>query len=216
MKRVENKKKLSRRVKVLSFFLLLFLVWIFLAPFLAESLIVEKPLEKADAILVLGGSHTYLERTNKAAELYKKGVAPKIFLTDDGEQSGWSQTEQRNPWFVELARKSLIANGVAPENIEILQPQVSGTIYEARLLAEKAKQTNLKSVLIVTSAYHTRRALATFERTFTENNLSTTIGISAAAPGIQTPAPRFWWLSGFGWQIVAGEYVKSAGYSVYY
>ncbi len=216
MKRADNKKKLSGRFKVICFFLLLFLVWIFLAPFLAKNLIVEKPLEKADAILVLGGSHTYLERTQKAAELYKKGTAAKIYLTDDGEQSGWSQIEQRNPWFVELARKSLIANGVAAENIEILQPQVSGTIYEARIAAEKAKSANLKSILVVTSAYHTRRALATFERTFAENNLSIELGISAVPTGIQTPSPRFWWLSAFGWQIVAGEYVKSLGYWVYY
>lgn len=216
MKRAENKKNTGRRFKVLSFILLLFLIWIILAPFLATNLIVEKPLETADAILVLGGSHTYLERTNKAAELYRKGAAAKIYLTDDGEQAGWSHAEQRNPWFVELARDALIANGVAAENIEILQPQVSGTIYEARLLAEKAKSTNLKSILIVTSAYHTRRALATFERAFAENNPSATIGIIAAPPGIQTPAPRFWWLSAFGWQIVAGEYVKSIGYWVYY
>ena len=216
MKRSADKRKLSRRIKVLGFFLLLFLLWIFLAPFLATGLIVEKPLERADAILVLGGSHTYLERTNKAAELYKKGTAAKIYLTDDGEQSGWSQAEQRNPWFVELAQKSLIANGVAPDDIEILQPNVSGTIDEARLLAGKAKQANLKSILIVTSAYHTRRALATFERAFAENNLSTELGIAAVSPGIQTPAPRFWWLSAFGWQIVAGEYVKSLGYWLYY
>jgi uncharacterized SAM-binding protein YcdF (DUF218 family) len=211
-----GRKKMSGRIKVLSFFLLLFFIWIFLAPFLAENLIVEKPLDTADAILVLGGSHTYLERTRKAAELYKKGTAAKIYLTDDGEQAGWSQIEQRNPWFVELARKSLIANGVAPENIEILQPQVSGTIDEARLLAETAKRANLKSILIVTSAYHTRRALTTFERAFAENNLPTELGIASAPPGIQTPAPRFWWLSVFGWQIVAGEYVKSFGYWVYY
>jgi uncharacterized SAM-binding protein YcdF (DUF218 family) len=216
VKPANDKKIFGRRIKILSFFLLLFLLWIFLAPFLATGLIVEKPLEKTDAILVLGGSHTYLERTQKAAELYKKGTAAKIYLTDDGEQSGWSPGEQRNPWFVELAQKSLIANGVPAESIEILSPKVSGTIDEARLLAEKAGSANLKSILIVTSAYHTRRALATFERTFAENNLSTEIGISAAAPGIQTPASRFWWLSVFGWQIVAGEYVKSLGYWVYY
>ena len=191
-------------------------MWILLAPFLAENLIVEKPLEKTDAILVLGGSHTYLERTQKAAELYKKGAAAKIYLTDDGEQAGWSSIEQRNPWFVELARNSLIAQGVAAEHIEILSPKVSGTIYEARIAAEKAKSANLKSILLVTSAYHTRRALGTFERVFAENNLSIQLGISAAPPGIQTPSPGFWWLSAFGWQIVAGEYVKSAGYWVYY
>jgi uncharacterized SAM-binding protein YcdF (DUF218 family) len=209
-------KKFNRSFKALIISLLLFIVWIFLAPFLAKNLIIEKPLEKADAIIVLAGSHTYLERTRKAAELFKSGVAPKIFLTDDGEQSGWSTAEQRNPPFVELARDSLIANGVAAENIEILQPKVSGTIDEARVLSEKARAANLNSVLIVTSAYHTRRAFSTFQKVFAKNNREVGIGIVAPPAGEQTPNPAYWWLSRFGWRMVAGEYVKSVGYWLYY
>lgn len=207
---------MSRTFKLLIVFLILLITWALVAPFLAKILIVEKPLEKADAILVLGGSRTYAERAGKAAELFRDGVAPKIYLTDDGEQAGWSAAEQRNPAFVELARNSLIAGGVAPENIEILAPSVAGTIDEARLLAEKARTADLKSVLIVTSAYHTRRAFSTFQKVFAENNPSVTLGITAPPAGLQTPRPALWWLSGFGWQIVVGEYVKSAGYWIYY
>ncbi len=216
MKKVKGEKGLSRRFKVLSFILLFFLVWLFLAPFLAERLIIEKPLEKTDAMLVLSGSYTYLERTQKAAELFKKGVTPKIYLTDDGEQAGWSKLEKRNPPYVELARNSLIVQGVPPENIEILEPQVTGTIYEARILLEKAKSANLKSVLIVTSAYHTRRAFSTFQKIFTENNQPMEIGIVSPPPGEQTPPPFSWWLSANGWKFVAGEYVKSFVYWLYY
>jgi len=207
---------MSRTIKLLIGFFVLLIVWALIAPFLAKGLIVEKPLERADAILVLAGAHTYIERTEKAAELFREGTASRIFLTDDGGQAGWSQTEQRNPPFVELARNSLIALGVAPENIEILEPPVSGTIDEARILSEKVKSSRLKSVLIVTSAYHTRRAFSTFQRIFAENNHLTGLGIASPPPGIQTPSTAYWWLSGFGWQIVAGEYVKSAGYWVYY
>jgi uncharacterized SAM-binding protein YcdF (DUF218 family) len=216
VKKANGERFLGRRLKVSGFILLLFLVWLFLAPFLAKSLIIEKPLEKADAILVLAGSHTYIERTQKAAELYRQGVAPRIFLTDDGEQAGWSKAEQRNPPFVELARNSLVAGGVAAEHIEILAPPVSGTIYEARILSEKARSENLKSVLIVTSAYHTRRAFSTFQKIFAENNQTVKLGITSPPPGVQTPPPVSWWLSIFGWEIVAGEYVKSVGYWVYY
>jgi uncharacterized SAM-binding protein YcdF (DUF218 family) len=207
---------MSRTFKWLIGFLLLLIVWALSAPFLAKNLIVEKPLEKADAIVVLGGSHTYLERTRKAAELFKKGFAPRIYLTDDGEQAGWSRAEQRNPSFVELARKSLIAGGVGAENIEILEPKVTGTIYEARLLSDKARAANLNSILIVTSAYHTRRALATFQKIFAENNQTIALGILSPPPGEQTPPPFSWWLSKFGWEIVAGEYVKSVAYWIYY
>ncbi|MGI8467689.1 MAG: YdcF family protein [Pyrinomonadaceae bacterium] len=209
-------KKFGRASKILVIFLLLFLAWVFIAPVLAENLIVEKPLARADAILVLGGSANYLERTNKAAELSGKGAAAKIFLTDDGTRGGWSRNEKRNTPFIELARRNLIAQGVPAENIKILKPQNSGTIYEARALAEIAGQENLQTVLLVTSAYHTRRALRTFEREFARENLTTEIGIESAPTGWQTPPPAVWWFSIFGWQAVAGEYVKSAYYWMYY
>ena len=207
-------KKFSLSFRLLCGFILLFFIWIFFAWFLAEKLIVEKPLEQADAILVLGGSKVYLERTQRAAELYKKGVASKILLTDDGGRAGWSNVEQRNPPFVELAKKELIAQGVAIENIEILLPQVTGTISEAQNLRKKIEETNWQKILIVTSAYHTRRSLWTFQNVLDENK--TEIGIEAVSPGQQTPKAFVWWLSPFGWSVVAGEYVKLIYYWVNY
>jgi uncharacterized SAM-binding protein YcdF (DUF218 family) len=214
VKKAKSEKGLSRCFRIFGAVILLFLVWIFLAPFLAENLIVEKPLARADAILVLGGAATFQERTQKAAEVYRKGISPKILLTDDGGQAGWSQVEQRNPKFVELARKSLIEQGVPAEKIEILQPTVEGTIDEARVFIDKARAENLKSVLLVTSAYHTRRALWTFTKVSAGNDVE--IGIEAARTGIQTPTPFYWWLQPSGWKLVAGEYVKSAYYWTFY
>jgi uncharacterized SAM-binding protein YcdF (DUF218 family) len=214
VKRAKSEKGLSRGFKFLSVALILFLAWISLAPFLAERLIVEKSPERADAILVLGGSATFKERTEKAAELYRKGISAKILLTDDGGRAGWSRAEQRNPKFVELARKALIERNVPADAIEIIEPPVEGTIDEARALAATVKDRNLKSVLLVTSAYHTRRALWTFTRVLAGRDVE--IGIESAQTGIQTPTPRYWWLSTAGWNLVAGEYVKSAYYWAYY
>ncbi len=194
----------------------MFLVWIITAPFLAKSLIVEKPLEKADAIFVLSGSSVYIERAQKAAELYKKGISDKILLTDDGGRGGWSAAEKRNPPFVELAKSELIRQGVPAENIEILDGKIGGTIDEARILQKAAGDRNWNSVLLVTSAYHTRRALGTFEKVFAETGLQTAIGMAPAPVGQQTPTPFVWWLSPFGWKVVAGEYVKSVVYWAFY
>ena len=207
-------KKLSRSFKFLAIFILLTTAWIFLAPSLAERLVVEKPLQFADAIIVLGGSSVYLERTQKAALVYKEGIARKTLLTDDGEKTGWSRSEKRNIPYVELAQRSLIAQGVPVENIEIIKPDGSGTIYEAQIVREKARANDWKSILIVTSAYHTRRALQTFEKTFANDNIE--IGIVAPPTGQQTPPPFYWWLTARGWDVVAGEYVKSLYYWAYY
>lgn len=207
---------MKRILKFVIPFSIFFLIWTFLAPFLATNLIIEKTLERADAIFVLSGSGTYIERTNKAAELYKNGVAPKIILTNDGEFGSWSNKEQKNPAFVEMAQKNLIKNGVRAENIEILEPQVSGTIWEAKVFVERAENNDLKKVLLVTSAYHSSRTLKTFEKVLAENKVEIELGIVSPPTGIQTPNPQFWWLKPRGWQQVAGEYLKSAVYWLFY
>lgn len=189
-------------------------LWLLTAPYFAERLIIEKPLEKADAIMVLGGSAVYVERTQKAAEVYKRGAAPKILLTDDGERAGWSKKEQTNLPYVELARRALVAQGVPEDAIEILPGQVTGTDWEARRFVEDLDRTNLHSVLLVTSGYHSRRALWTFEKFLAGRDVE--IGVEHSPPGEQTPPLATWWLSARGWDMVGGEYVKSIAYWVYY
>ena len=209
-------RKPSRNFKIVVFSLASFSVWIFVAPFLAERLIVEKPLAKADAIFVLSGSSVYVERAQKAAELYKKGISDKILLTDDGGRGGWSQAEKRNPPFVELAKNELIRQGVPAENIEILDGNIGGTIDEVRILQRASGERHWNSLLLVTSAYHSRRALRTFEKVFAETGSQIEIGIAPAPVGQQTPTPLIWWLTPFGWKVVAGEYVKSVVYWAFY
>jgi uncharacterized SAM-binding protein YcdF (DUF218 family) len=205
---------MSLTFRILVALMILMVGWIILAPFIAKRLIIEKPLKKADVILVLSGSSVFKERVQRAAAEYKKGVAEKVLLTDDGGHAGWSPEEEKNPKFVELARRELITHGVAEEDIEILKPEVTGTIYEARALAEAMKKNNWKSLLIVTSAYHSRRSYDTFTELISDENI--TIGIVPAPPGDQTPSPYTWWFSVRGWNLVAGEYVKSLYYWVYY
>ncbi len=189
-------------------------VWIIAAPFLATNLIVEKPLERADAIMVLSGSAVYKERTRRAAELYKQGVTSIVIVTDDGERARWYGRGSGNPTIVELEQRELIANGVMPEAIRVLPGQVAGTDDEAKALRDEIATRPLGSVLIVTSAYHSRRALATFEKILADRNIA--LGIASPPPGDLTPTPNYWWLRPRGWQTVAGEYVKIAVYWAYY
>lgn len=192
----------------------MFAVWILCAPFLAKWLIVERRLDRADALMILSGSAVYKERTRTAAELYKQGVASQIFITDDGQRSGWSQAEQTNPPYFVLEQRELIADGVLPEAITVLPGRVSGTDDEAAKLAAEVDTRKLKSVVIVTSAYHSRRALWTFERILSGKDVD--FGVAFAPAGENTPKPSSWWLGLRGWRMVAGEYVKFAVYRMYY
>ena len=203
-----------RFLKLLAVAVCLLVVWALTAPSLATYLIVEKPLDHADAIIVLSGSAVYKERTRKAAELYKQGVAPRIFITDDGAHAGWSRDERTNTPFVVLEQRELIANGVLPVSITVLPGKVSGTDYEAKALAGELAARPMGAVLIVTSGYHTRRALKTFETILKDKNIE--FGIRGVPPGDQTPNLNYWWLQPRGWQMVAGEYMKSVVYYFYY
>ena len=200
-----------RSVRLLLLFLL---VWPLIAWLAARGLIVHKDLPRADAIVVLGGSAAYIERVRTAAKLFHENRSAKIFLTNDGLQGGWSNEEQRNPYFVERARKELLNQGVSDEAIEILSPTVNSTHDEALLLRERLPERNIASVFIVTSPYHTRRALRAIEQALSDKRIK--VGIVSPQTGEQSPKPFFWWLSFSGWKMVAGEYVKLAWYLLFY
>lgn len=180
----------------------------------AEALIVRVELNHADALAVLAGSSTYQERAIYAAQLFKEGRASRILLTNDGLQSGYSAKDDRNPLFVERALEELTHRGVPAGSIIILPEKVSSTYDEALRLRRFSDKQNLKSILIVTSGYQSRRALWTMRRVFQTSN--TQIGLAPVEPGSQSPASATWWRHRLGWQMVPGEYLKLAYYRLKY
>ena len=183
------------------------LAWPLLAWAAAQLLIVSSnPTSPVDAIVVLSGSSTYIERADWAAKLYREGRAPLVVLTDDKLISGWNAKEDRNPFFYELAAKELQKRGVPAAKIEVIPEAALGTYYESLNVCEYATIKRLKKLVVVTSAYHSRRALWSIRRGCSHAQLETSV--SAPSPGWQTPSAWTWWLRRWGWRVVAGEYVK--------
>jgi hypothetical protein len=60
----------------------------------ARLLIVRAEVPSPDAIIVLSGSSTYLERASWAAKLYREGRAPLIVLTNDGVRQWLGQSRR--------------------------------------------------------------------------------------------------------------------------
>lgn len=213
---MNNTKKSKQSRKPLRLFvsssLCLIVIWILTAPLPAYFLVVEKPVEKADAIWILGGSSAYFERTQKAAEVYRQTTPKKIFVVDDDVRGGWNDGEKRNLPFFEISQRELVANGVDVSAIEIVKPTGDGTIYEAQKFAEKNSDNHIKSLLLVTSPYHSKRALWTF-RHF---NPHIEIGVVTSENNQQTPSIYTWWLSQKGWSSVFAEYLKFIYYWLYY
>lgn len=205
---------MRRFQRIGSKLLLILLAWSGLAWVAAKALIVNADLQQADALVVLSGSSNYPERTQAATALFMAGRAPKIILTNDNQQGGWSSAEQRNPLFEELEAAELLRAGVPPDKIERLAQVVTSTYDEAVLVREYALQQGLRSIIVVTSAYHSRRALWTWRRVFQGSGIE--IGLSAAPTGEQSPNPFGWWWHPRGWPMVAGEYPKLVYYWLQY
>jgi len=188
------------------------IAWPLFAWLAAEALIVNPEPTQADAMLVLAGSSTFKERTHQAAQLFKQGRAPKIILTNDNQESGWSAEMQTNPLYVQRAVAELERQGVPDDKIEIVPEIVSSTRDEAARVREYAATSGLHSILVVTSAYQVRRARWTFGQIFAGSGVL--VSFSSVPPGDQTPRPTTWWLHRRGWRMVAGEYVKLAYYFI--
>ena len=188
--------------------MVLFLLWIPLSFALSSFLVVEKHVERPNAIVILGGSAEYVERTSLAASLFREGLADKIIVTNDGKKGGWNSEEQRNPYFVESARANLIASGVPPEALEVLPDVTDGTDEEAAVVLRFAETANLTSILLVTSPYHTRRALWIFETYRDRSGRVCSIGVTASRGGRLDPSSYLWWTSLDGWRLVVSEYAK--------
>jgi len=162
-------------------------------PFLEEFLIVEKPLQHADALVVMAGEMPI--RLPAAAKLYKEGKADKILLTNDGIFSSWSEEKQRNLNQVEWAEEDLQKMGIPTSAMVKLSYSSSGSIYDALNTRRYVLDKRLKSIIIVTSDYHTRRSLWIFERVFQGSPVE--IGVYPVRSNVKSVSnlPRFITLS---------------------
>jgi uncharacterized SAM-binding protein YcdF (DUF218 family) len=101
---------------------------------------------KADVIVVLGGGAG--DRPQYAAELFKTHAAPRIIVSGAGDD--------------EIARQILLKSGV-PQNAIEKESNSRTTSENARFTIQLLHQQNIHSAIIVTSWYHSRRALKCFE-----------------------------------------------------
>jgi len=111
-----------------------------------KFLCVDSGRMSADVIVVLGGGAH--ERPERAAELFKQHAAPRILVSGAGD-AGFN-------------RRILIANGVPASAIEIEFKSLT-TRENAEFSIKLLRAEKIHSAIVVTSWYHSRRALATFE-----------------------------------------------------
>ena len=179
---------------------------------LARFLIVRSEPLSGDALVVLAGSPLYDERIDHAIRLYKQGRARSIILTNDGVRGGWSRRRQRNVSPIERGKDAITDAGIDARNLVLLTQRVRSTFDEAVAVRGALKAGAVRRVVIVTSPYHSRRALWIFRRAL--GNEGVLVGIDPVPPGSLSPPPETWWRSRQGWHSVALEYLKLPYYLV--
>jgi len=158
---VALKRNLIRLAAIAALFLVLVAV---AAPRLGAWLVVEDPLQKADAIFVLGG--TLFERPLEAVDLYHEGWAPRMLLMRQIADDGELELQRRGVSYhreIDVQVDVLTRLGVPQSAIEILGEQDS-TKDEADALREIVVARKWSRVIIVTSKQHTRRARLVMNR----------------------------------------------------
>jgi uncharacterized SAM-binding protein YcdF (DUF218 family) len=126
-------------------------------------LVIEDPLQKADAIAVLSGRVP--GRALEAARVYKEGYSSRVWLTHSTEP-GAALAKLSVPYLGEDSydKQVLIHQGVPENAIAVLDPPAVNTADEMETIGQALEKEKLRSVILVTSKVHTRRVKALWKR----------------------------------------------------
>lgn len=150
----------------------------------------EDPLQKADALFVLAG--TRLERPLEALDLYREGYAPVILLSPGTQEYAERVASARGISIHmegELLRETLVRAGVPASAIIIGDGPVDSTAGEAVMLKRIIAQRHWRSIIVITSKYHTRRTRFAMRRALE----GTGVTIVVRASRYDTFDPAHWW-----------------------
>jgi uncharacterized SAM-binding protein YcdF (DUF218 family) len=136
----------------------------FVAPRAGGWLVVADPLQKSDAIVVLGG--TMYERQLEAVDLLNEQWAPRIYLFREIADWGEAELIERGiPYLraVDVQVDAMLKLGVASDAIRVID-EAASTAEESVYVQALAAREKFARVIIVTSKQHTRRARLVLRR----------------------------------------------------
>ncbi len=128
----------------------------------ASPLKIEHSLDQANAIVVFAGGvgesgkagGGYQERVKHAVDLYNKHKANKLIFS-----SGYSFSFKE----AELMKQLAVNLGI-PESAILLEEKAGSTYQNVLFTYELLRENNWKKIILVSSPYHMRRALLTWEK----------------------------------------------------
>ncbi|WP_245975461.1 YdcF family protein [Oceanobacillus chungangensis] len=148
----------------------------------------EKP-KKADVIIVLSGGPGRLE---KGAELFKRGDADQLMLTNSNDSG--------------TTAKEAMELGV-PKDKLILEDKAISTHTNALYTLEKMREHQLTSAIIISSDFHMRRTKYIFSKVYENTGIELTF---IASPYLRNSII----MEGWEVQTIFYEWIKLVGYKL--
>lgn len=170
---------------------------------LGKFLVQSDKLEKADAIAVFSGDNG--PRTEKGVELLKEGYADYLILSGGKVYDDVTMAE--------LMKNHAIKLGVDESKI-LIDDESATTNENADFTADIIEENNFKSVIVVTSDYHTRRSKLAMEKALEDTLIDGEKVSVSVTPSKEEKFTTKWWTSGNSVIMVISEYLKLAGYWV--
>lgn len=154
----------------------------------------EGKCRKADAIVVVSGGDTKA-RTAEGIKLYKAGYAQMLVLSG-------AAADKTGPSNAKVMQSQAVAAGI-PSTHTLLEENSATTGENAANTMALVRQQGYTSIILVTSAYHQRRALLEFQ------HHGDGITIRSHPVAEDRDWSRFWFLTPWGWNLAGSEIVKS-------
>ncbi len=161
---------------------------------------IDSKCHKADAIVAISGGDTEA-RTAEAIKLYKNGWADRLIF------SGAAQ-DKSGPSNAEAMKKQAIFYGIDESNI-LLEENAVNTQQNAVNTQALLRNNNLHSIIVVTSAYHQKRASLEFQK-----RAGADIEVINHPVAHDKQWRHNWYLTPAGWWLALGELVKIIGFYV--
>jgi uncharacterized SAM-binding protein YcdF (DUF218 family) len=206
--------RITRRPRIIAFTILVGFIWLFLIREhvlrqIGQFLVLEQSPQKADAIVILNGRDT--ERSLAAVDLFKGGYSRFIVMAAASKQAGsdefWNRVGRNfrtKPFF----QRAIEAMGIPEESYKLIGDGVTSTYDEALVTRKFVLERGYRSILLVTSKWHSKRAYLTFRSAFRKEGIKIIVYPSK----YDSFNPEKWWTRESDIEMILYEYIRLVYY----
>lgn len=156
--------------------------------------------KKADAIIAVSGGDTEA-RTIKAIELYQQGWADLLIFSGAAQDTSGPSNA--------LTMKRLALEYNVPASAVVIEEFSRTTAENAGNTTEFIKNRDIGDAILVTSAYHQRRAFLEFS-----SRIGPTVDLRNSPVAHDKHWGPYWWSTARGWWLAGGELAKITAFYI--